>query len=663
MPYCKIDTFEKYYHSFYPNVQFDLSNIRSYAHKLHNGIRSKAKLKEAEKPLFVGGLLLALSEPNFKNEYPSISNPDRLASRIITAIEDKLKDAKIQEKKRSAVVDQFRFIGNKTMLLKKSQTPKGDNKFNSHLHNFLFDIDEHLGDISLIVESQDIMGEFYNEFIRYTGGDGKGLGIVLTPSHITELFTEIADIHKNSRVIDICMGTGGFLVSSMVKMLTEELTIPEMQTIRNSNLYGIETQPDIFALACVNMFIRGDGRANMIKGDCHDNQDISNLKKCTVALINPPYSQKEKGESELEFIFKSLEMLEVDGKCVAIVPLSCTFGDDEMRKNLLKQHTLESVMIMPKDLFPKEGTHTCIMTFLAHRPHDPKSNTWFSLWDDDGFQKFKNMRIDRYDKWNTIKKGWLKDYKQKANNHKSLSKHVKGDDEWSAFAYLPTDYSLLSKNSFVQVIREHKLCSLRKKGTIEDDAKTQSIISTILGLPKVEQHLFEYVDDSRLDITEWGEFLISQYFDISGSKTTPIVDLFEYGIKKPNDKKYPYVTTRETNTGIDGYYPFSTSGGGVLSIDSATIGHTKYRHEDFSASDHVEILSNLDSTPFNKYIAIYIETILNFETFRYGYGRKFNQIRIANTKIRLPKSLDGKPDWQYMESFIKSIDRLDWMDS
>ncbi|MFB6198437.1 MAG: hypothetical protein ABEI52_09255, partial [Halobacteriaceae archaeon] len=35
------------------------------------------------------------------------------------------------------------------------------------------------------------------EFLRYTGGDKKGLGIVLTPKHITELFAEVADVHKD----------------------------------------------------------------------------------------------------------------------------------------------------------------------------------------------------------------------------------------------------------------------------------------------------------------------------------------------------------------------------------------------------------------------------------------------------------------------------------
>lgn len=64
-------------------------------------------------------------------------------------------------------------------------------------------------------EGTDILGHFYGEFLKYTGGDKKALGIVLTPRHITELFALIANVNKKSTVLDICAGTGGFLVSAM----------------------------------------------------------------------------------------------------------------------------------------------------------------------------------------------------------------------------------------------------------------------------------------------------------------------------------------------------------------------------------------------------------------------------------------------------------------
>ena len=51
--------------------------------------------------------------------------------------------------------------------------------------------------------SLDALGVFYHEFVKYSGGDGKGLGIVLTPQHLTEFMCELAGVNKNSKVVDI----------------------------------------------------------------------------------------------------------------------------------------------------------------------------------------------------------------------------------------------------------------------------------------------------------------------------------------------------------------------------------------------------------------------------------------------------------------------------
>jgi hypothetical protein len=57
----------------------------------------------------------------------------------------------------------------------------------------------------------------------------------------------------------------------------------------------------------------------------------------------------------------------------------------------------------------------------------------------------------------------------------------------------------------------------------------------------------------------------------------------------------------------------------------------------------------------NTYTSLFLQTIINLEQFRYSYGRKFNQIRIKSTKIKLPVNSQNKPDWQFMEDYIKSL--------
>ncbi len=66
----------------------------------------------------------------------------------------------------------------------------------------------------------DIIGKFYQEFLRYAGIVDVQSGIVLTPEHITELFTELIDIKKDDIIFDSCCGTGSFLIAGMNKLLS-----------------------------------------------------------------------------------------------------------------------------------------------------------------------------------------------------------------------------------------------------------------------------------------------------------------------------------------------------------------------------------------------------------------------------------------------------------
>lgn len=150
------------------------------------------------------------------------------------------------------------------------------------------------------------------------------------------------------------------------------------------------------------------------------------------------------------------------------------------------------------------------------------------------------------------------------------------------------------------------------------------------------------------DVRNWKRFLINDLFEVSGTKTTSKRKLEETG-----KGEYPYVTTQSTNNGVEGFYNFFTENGNVLVIDSAVAGFCSYQEKDFSASDHVEKLSS--KFKLNKYIGLFLQTIINLEQFRYSYGKKFNQEKIRNTKIKLPIDKNGNPDWQFMEDYIKSL--------
>ena len=178
---------------------------------------------------------------------------------------------------------------------------------------------------------------------------------------------------------------------------------------------------------------------------------------------------------------------------------------------------------------------------------------------------------------------------------------------------------------------------------IEDKVKklSNNIFSLIKKKPLKNKKIF-------ILKVKWNFFNIDQLFDIEGSKSFTKEEAEEYG-KGFN----PYVCTSAENNGVEGFYNISTEQGNVLTIDSATIGSCFYQPKKFIASDHVEKL--IPKFPMNKYSAMFIVTIINLEKFRYGYGRKFAQARIKDTKIKLPIDKKGDPNFDLMSEYIMSL--------
>ncbi|WP_158650330.1 restriction endonuclease subunit S [Helicobacter suis] len=152
---------------------------------------------------------------------------------------------------------------------------------------------------------------------------------------------------------------------------------------------------------------------------------------------------------------------------------------------------------------------------------------------------------------------------------------------------------------------------------------------------------------------KWREFRVGELFEISGSKTTPKLQLEKYG-----KGDYPYITTQATNNGVAGYYNFWTEKGNCLTIDSAVLGTCFYQAKNFSASDHVEILRPKFS-PFNRYIALYFVTTLNRLSLCYGYSyaHKRSQRALREEICPLPISKNGTITFDLIEHFIKALEK------
>ncbi len=446
----------------------DYKTLLDFTKKLNENLHTH-KILESQRSLLLSCILIALENIAFKNSYALHKTPKDLANSLVQTVSNELQSANILGEKLNNLNIQFSFIKTDTSLSKKDKV----------LKEFIDEIDENINQFIKSHEYFDVLGQLYIEFLRYANSD-KGLGIVLTPPHITELFAELAEVNQNSIVYDNCTGTGGFLIAAMKKMIDDAKGDAEViKEIKSNKLIGTEYQSHIFALAVSNMYIHQDGKTNIMNGSCFDDNIISEVKSKTptAGFLNPPYKSNKKTDTdEFEFILNNLECLVDGGTCIAIVPMQSALATKgkvyELKKELLEKHTLDAVLSMPDELFfnSKVGVVSCIMIFKAHKPHPKGKETYFGYYKDDGFVKRKVQgRYDAFGKWDKIKEKWISNYiNRKPEAGFSVNKAVTIDDEWVAEAYMKTDYSTLTDNDFTDTILDYVTFLFSNKINLED---------------------------------------------------------------------------------------------------------------------------------------------------------------------------------------------------
>lgn len=383
----------------------ELEEILSRAKQLHEDLRNYGSLSEQDKPIIVSGILLALCNKNFSTSQLSCGIGDTREERrsdgekIYDAIKEYIhKVDETHKLKINTVLNQFEFIKLRPQLSARhpalGKSPL--RYFAEYIHSKI---------LSAICNNSpdDVLGRFYGEFLSYSGGDGKGLGIVLTPSHITELMVDLLDIKKDEKVFDPCCGTAGFLIAAMSKMFKEAENTHQTRAVQNevkmnirqNLLHGVEMNDRMFSVATTNMILRGDGKSNLICDDFFK-IPVEKLRRenYRIGIMNPPYSQAKNKQtahlSELRFIQHLLDGLGDGARCAVIVPQSTMVGktkqDAAIKTQILDKHTLEGVITLNPQTFYKVGTNPVIALFTAHKKHPDNYYSKFINFKDDGYE-------------------------------------------------------------------------------------------------------------------------------------------------------------------------------------------------------------------------------------------------------------------------------------
>ncbi|AQS94026.1 type I restriction-modification system subunit M [Polaribacter sp. BM10] len=272
---------------------------------------------------------------------------------------------------------------------------------NKKLCKIIQKISEGIADFST---DSDTLGDAYEYLIgEFAAGSGKKAGEFYTPQQISTILSEIVTLDsqnpkagkkkKINKVLDFACGSGSLLLNVKDKIEKGGGTI--------SRIYGQEKNITTYNLARMNMLLHGvkDSEFEIFHGDTLKNEwdllnEMNPAKKTTFDAIvaNPPFSLRwdaseamsenfrfknyglaPKSAADFAFLLHGLHFLSDEGTMAIILPHGVLFrggAEQRIRKKLLKDGNIDTVIGLPSNLFFSTGIPVCILIIKKCKKED-----------------------------------------------------------------------------------------------------------------------------------------------------------------------------------------------------------------------------------------------------------------------------------------------------
>ncbi len=250
--------------------------------------------------------------------------------------------------------------------------------------------------------SSDILGDAYEYLIgQFAAGSGKKAGEFYTPQQISSILSAIVTLDSQEpatgkkkrldKVMDFACGSGSLLLN-VRKQLGQHGV---------GKIYGQEKNITTYNLARMNMLLHGvkDSEFEIHHGDSLLN-DWDILKEANPArklhfdavVANPPFSYRwepseamgedfrfksyglaPKSAADFAFLLHGFHFLATEGTMAIILPHGVLFrggAEDRIRRKLLKDGNIDTVIGLPANLFFSTGIPVCILVLKKCKKPD-----------------------------------------------------------------------------------------------------------------------------------------------------------------------------------------------------------------------------------------------------------------------------------------------------
>lgn len=494
--------------------------------------------------------------------------------------------------------------------------------------------------ITTLTTEHDYLGQLYESFFRFTGGNT--IGQYFTPRHMTQFMTDLVNVGKSDFVIDITCGTGGFLVSSLNRMIkNRHMTHSQIAAHVAHHLRGFESEPITAALCVVNMILRGDGNTGIVNGDCFTDAAFP-LDQASIALGNPPFPHKKTDDPSEKFVDRALEALRTRGQLAFIVPGSLLVKDDKKpwRTKILKGNTLKAVITLPDELFqPYAAATTAIIVLEKGVPHSANVKTFFCRISNDGLRIRKNVRVEQAGE--ELSKA-VQAYHEGQSIPGFCSREHCNDVEWSPGAFIKAVvHTKVELRSQIDLLfrNQSAFCSLHAHELLD--------FKKGLEAKKLKATPYQELTGRAPTKTDSEAGSIGAKFDIFyGQRSLHSKDALVEG-------KSLIVSSSGSDNGCYGFFTFEDliQPPFITVQSTGSIGEAFVQTWPCGVTDDCLILIPKGKTTEEELYST--AAILRLEKWRFNYGRKITPARIANFPAPDEKGLKA-----WIRSRIRSTQRI-----
>jgi putative S-cspCI len=166
----------------------------------------------------------------------------------------------------------------------------------------------------------------------------------------------------------------------------------------------------------------------------------------------------------------------------------------------------------------------------------------------------------------------------------------------------------------------------------------------------------------KINIQDWKEFKIEDLFELVKLNKLNPEDSRKFRTLEETEKNtIPAIVAKKGNNGVMYYVAKedyeTTSNKLVIIGDGAVASGLVYYHEsEFTILHNAYAIDIKDKGEYSRYIFLFLKTIIQTMIYhQYGYEEKPTWNKVKLNTIYIPVNINGEPDWEYMERYVKQL--------